>query len=164
MRTELFELGLTEPLAKLLVPVPPMSRVMADVLARQLSTDTRIASVELFGSVATHGEGQDIDLVITADEPAPSRFMTLMSQLSSCAYWYGNEIKSRRLQIVEQSLPGLLKRVSSVRRDVDLTRIDMFLFPSDWKKRPQEIQRQLRTWDQNFVARVAASAVLLYQR
>lgn len=147
-----------------------MTRSMAERLAKAIGSHPAVETVELFGSVARVGKGDDIDLVVTAHGP-PSRIF--IESLALChldayadghdAYAHG-EAKQKRFVLACRALPCLLGRIVSQSQGIDLQRVDMFVFPVDWREKARDIQKRLRTWDPDFVPRIAAYAECLYRK
>ena len=141
-----------------------VTRAMAQRLAAKLSNCPRVNSIELFGSVAAYGCGEDLDLIITADVAAADEFARQLSHISPDACPYREDIKSVRLGIALSSLPGLLECFVQAGSEIEASMLDLFIFPVDWRERPDEVQASLKTWDRGFVSRIASYAQYLHRK
>jgi hypothetical protein len=130
-----------------------------------------VIGVELVGSIARNGMGNDLDLVLTVN---PFRYATFVRtmQISMTEggaseayeeeedeYFFG--FKSARLYAALEVLnlpPALSAWLEYATRSFTL---DLFLMPQGWRKHIEEVQAHLPHRDPRFVRNIAADAVTL---
>lgn len=128
-----------------------------------------ILGVDLVGSVAREGKGNDLDMALIVDAFRYATFVRLM------AGWDGYEaseddnqddeyytgFKAFRRQAVLEIValtPVLNAWLECATRDFS---VDLFLMPQGWRKRTDEVQAHLPHRDPEFVRHIATDAVML---
>jgi len=120
-----------------------------------------VSAVEVIGSVAREGRGNDLDLVLVVDGIAYATYVLSLNEKMMCGedyYWdFRQERHAAALRSLNFSLPlrGWLRLATA---DVSL---DLHLLPEGWKTRADEVQHHLRHNDPNFVSNIAKDAVEL---
>jgi hypothetical protein len=143
------------------------AQLVADIFIR----DPGVLNVELFGSVAKHGKGHDVDIVLVSDESISDRFMSYIKAAGSLYSGRGGSrglkarmehlaaFKLRRRQAavhaLGQNFRQLLAQACQVIRP---EKIDLFVLPSDWKTNPN-VGRRYSQGDPGFLMRIAPEAI-----
>jgi hypothetical protein len=128
-----------------------------------------VIGVDLVGSVAREGKGNDLDIVLTVN---PFRYASFVLSLKDWdeyvaeedewedRYFFGGYKSSRRkaaLEIVALT-PVLNAWLQCATRDFT---VDLFLMPEGWRKHADEVQKHLPHRDPQFVRHIATDAVTL---
>lgn len=131
-----------------------------------LNTST-VLGVELVGSIARKGRGNDLDLVLIVDAYRYASFVQAMCQDSpedateseEDEYYTGFKAARRNaaLSIVALS-PVLNAWLECATRKFS---VDLFLMPEGWKEHVDEVQKHLPHRDPEFVRHIATDAVTL---
>lgn len=134
---------------------------MAEKVANILRRISKVQDVELFGSLAREGKGEDIDLILICDEDTSQIFMHLVeiearhSILRNSA-WYHN-LAQNRSHIAENLLDpegdGMFEEIWDENIPVDI-----FIFPPDWRNRLEELQSRIPHDDPKFMENIAQDA------
>ncbi len=122
-----------------------------------------VTGVELFGSLARKGVGGDIDLILIVSEDLAQRFLWRVRLQSSFtgAYAYGRRRrgpaairKALAISVLYEETPDTYD-LASLSFGRLAGKIDVFLFPEDWRERAMEIQRSIPLWDPDFMSNIA---------
>ncbi len=129
----------------------------------------QITAVEVFGSVARDGKGDDLDLILIVDEQIAQKFFTAVAteeryraELRADGFMkrYFGSAKSR-LEIAENVLSEEDQAFENVFLDswieIEL-RLDLFLFPQNWRERLVELQTAMPHADPQFMEKIAVDA------
>ena len=131
-----------------------------------------ILGVDLVGSIAREGKGNDLDMVLIVDAFRYASFVRNMTE------WDGYEASEDDNQDDEYYTGFKAFRRQAVLEIVALTpvlnawlecatrtfSVDLFLMPQGWKKRIDEVQAHLPHRDPEFVRHIATDAVTLKRR
>jgi hypothetical protein len=126
-----------------------------------------ILGVDLVGSVAREGKGNDLDLVLLVNTFRYTTFVRSMTEWTGYDvsedeqddYYYGFKESRRKtaLEIVALS-PVLNAWYECATRSFT---VDLFLMPQGWKRHVDEVQQHLPHRDPEFVRHIATDAVTL---
>lgn len=128
-----------------------------------------ILGVDLVGSVAREGEGNDLDMVLIVSAIRYASFVRAMSvhdtddvsQNGEDEYYdYKGHRLTAALEIVALS-PVLNAWLECAIRAFN---VDLFLMPQGWRRHVDEVQKHLPHRDPEFVRNIAADAVTLKRR
>jgi predicted nucleotidyltransferase len=138
-------------------------------VARMFRGCEPITAVEVFGSVARDGKGDDLDLILIVDEQIAQKFFTAVAAEER----YNAELRAdrfmqryfgsaqSRLEIAENVLSEEDQVFGQVFLDswVEIEfRLDIFLFPSNWRDRLVELQTAMPHADPQFMEKIAGDA------
>ncbi len=127
-----------------------------------------VIGVELIGSIARKGQGNDLDLVLTVNAFRYASFVQAMT--SGDPYQEGSEdendeyftgFKALRFNAAQRALtmsPALKGWLTCASRRFS---IDLLLMPQGWKNHIDEVQSHLPHRDPAFVSHIAVDAVTL---
>jgi hypothetical protein len=128
-----------------------------------------VIGVDLVGSVAREGKGNDLDMVLLV---SPFRYASFVRSMMGWdedvaeedewedSYMFGGYKSSRRkaaLEIVALT-PVLSAWLECATRSFN---VDLFLMPEGWRKHADEVQKHLPHRDPQFVRHIATDAVTL---
>lgn len=141
----------------------PTKRTFTESDANQLARALKQAcsdalDIEVFGSVARNGSGNDIDMIICVPEELSWRFFGYVR--SGNMFEYENSARLR-LSVAFDLLTeddGLGSPFLDVLGDDFDGALDVFLFPQNWRCRLYELQHELPHKDPNFMSNVARDA------
>ncbi|HXV27142.1 MAG TPA: nucleotidyltransferase domain-containing protein [Candidatus Paceibacterota bacterium] len=143
-------------------------RARAHRVATAFLRHPRIAEVLLFGSVARDGEGRDLDLILVTEESLAYEFMLLLDTAVLHHIPHGPDGYRRtslREDIAEEVLSAnfydVLREAKSA---AGAAKLDLFLFPPDWRNQLKALQDAIPHKDPDFMANVARDAVSLVRR
>lgn len=120
---------------------------------------TRVLSIEVVGSVARQGHGNDLDLVLVVDPIAYATFIRDMNIGTDGYDDYYFDFKEARCEAAMRiiGLHPLAKAwFASVTRGLSY---DLHLMPRNWQAHITEIQAHLPHEDANFVRNIAQDAI-----
>lgn len=130
-------------------------------ISRILREHPHILGVELFGSVARYGCGKDLDLVLIVQESTAKRFSAEARQRYGTPigiFWRRGSALSRyeaTLATLDCEFRSLLARA---RRIAPGVKFDIFLYPSDWKERCEELSKEFSHKNPSFLFEIASYA------
>ena len=109
-------------------------------------------TVIVYGSVARHGCGNDLDLIIVATETMWQKFKqkVLENSLGYCGAFTRHDVAYEMLGKPFEELEGN-----------GLGMVDVYIFPPDWTNRLDELQASFPHEDPNFMRNIATDAKTL---
>lgn len=113
------------------------------------------ATVLVYGSVARHGCGNDLDIIILGTEEMWQEFKSGVLQKMSPS-WCGALTRHDVVQEMFEEAFGALE-------DAGIMMVDVYIFPSDWTKRLDELQAAFPHEDPLFMQNIAADVKTLDQ-
>lgn len=128
----------------------------AKAVAGILKESPFVLGVEVFGSVARCGKGDDLDLVVVAEEDDAQAFMRMARKSAlggALCHWYA--IPSSNRNAIADDL--LIVGIHEIEKEVWVC-LDVFVFPPDWHDRLDELQRALPHSDPQFMRKIARDA------
>ena len=150
------------------------TRELADRVADILRGHPRIQKLFLFGSVARDGFGEDLDLIIIASDETASRFREIIDircgDLPKSVRGLGADLYiMKRLRFdaadlaLQWDIPDVIEMYEAA-TEADPVRLDVFVFPPDWKDRLEELQTAVPHKDPKFMENIARDAIELHWR
>jgi len=151
-----------------------VNRAKAMQVANVLRCADGVRGVELFGSLARNGQGNDIDIIIIVDDHDAAEFLDFAGSLMrdfeegengrariGCGQRNGAyHHKILRREAAEGVLGGdfcrRLFRAEALARPADL---DIFVFPRNWREQLDVLQSTLPHSDPEFMQNIAQDAV-----
>lgn len=118
-----------------------------------------IWEIHLFGSVARHHQGNDVDLVLVAGKEYETRFLQALKRFGRGGYYY-DTWEAREAAAVE-ALMIPLEIWNGIEQLIAPFRFDLFVFGANWKQRLDELQRCLPQKDPYFMRNIAHDAILI---
>ena len=125
-----------------------------------------INAVLAFGSVARDSEGEDLDIILICDGEIVEDFLyytqsTLDEFDEEDPYASAKDLRRdiALTSLADEKLDDILNRIE---RFVSIYDMDIFIFPSDWRQRLDELQYALPHSDPNFMHNVARDARALW--
>ena len=110
------------------------------------------STILIYGSVARHGYGNDLDMIIVGTEEMWQEFKSKVLQSPS---------DSRNAFTRHDVAHEMLERAFSALEDDGLYLVDVYIFPSDWAERLDELQAAFPHEDSNFMRNIAADVKTL---
>lgn len=119
-----------------------------------------VRAVEVFGSVARSGEGNDLDLAVVVEGAFYASYVIDLREQMGYGDYYADYKYERRTAALEALYFTTAQRgwLESVTAGIEL---DLHLLPMGWKKQTDLVQRHLPHDDLNFVSKIAKEAVTL---
>jgi predicted nucleotidyltransferase len=129
---------------------------MAVVIAEHCLIIPQVKEVWLFGRVAEKGSSDhDIDMVLVVDDEVAKDFCSITAEIPDDFYDKGESLYLR-LELRKSTAERCIGAI--VPPDLEKTcRVDVFLFPDDWRKKARSLERFLNNSD-GFVRRIASNA------
>ena len=129
-----------------------------------------IHGVELFGSVARDGLGHDLDLILITDKGRGSDFICLASDRFGRRDSLETEdltlqrmecynTPDERAKIAKRVLGGNFGELLAEAKRYTAAKLDIFVFPPDWRDHLRVLQEDLPHRDPNFMENIARDAV-----
>ena len=152
-----------------------ITREMAGEAAAILKQHPRVHGVELFGSIAREGSGNDLDLIVITDDGRGRDFIASLERYlkalpdDETARIMGYDMKNgvyadwrlRRIAAWEtlgRDFGAILREAETqIRGKI----IDLFVFPRNWRDYLRALQEALPHEDPNFMRNIAADAVAI---
>lgn len=152
-----------------------VTRTMAEEAAAILKCHPWVLGVELFGSVAREGSGNDLDLIIIADDDRGSDFISLMGHYllmrpsdataDSMQYDMKNGVYAdwRLRQMVTREVLGrdFGSLLTKAQAKISWATTDLFVFPRNWRDYLGALQSALPHGDPDFMQNIAKDAVAI---
>lgn len=126
----------------------------------------QVQAVEVFGSVARDGIGNDLDLILVADEKIAQDFIgrveyeiQLFSKNIRLSIYFDNAFT--RSEVAETVLDadqfgnGIFQEALAEAGEIG---VDIFIFPPDWRDRLTELQGRMGHDDPNFMEKISKDA------
>lgn len=147
----------------------PLLEVMskfAQLSAQMLLTFEAVEEVSLFGSIARQERYPgDVDLIAAVPEYLYQMFIReLAGEYSLIRFTYTGEAEARAKAAHHVFFASLVAQGIGIRAAYDrlhflrIGKVDIFLFPSNWKDRQEELQDIFGTEDPQFLANLARDA------
>lgn len=142
----------------------------AHAVAHHFAKLPGVAYVELYGSIAREGVGNDIDMVIVVnDENTYRDFVAeVMSRVHRAETNKGYSQAQYRAEAVERIFGehlGIVRTLMHDTRDQTAKNVylylDMFIAPRDWRERLDELQEHLPHDDPYFMHNIARDAWII---
>lgn len=128
-----------------------------DVEAKLRQFEWRIGSTILvYGSVARFGCGHDLDVIIVGTEEMWKEFKELVLEEVE-------EVGRLGAWIRQSVVHSMLGHAFTTLKDESLALIDVYIFPPDWEKRLDELQRAFPHEDPNFMMNICRDTKTLGQ-
>lgn len=123
-----------------------------------------VKGLDVIGSLARKGEGEDLDLVIVVDVYVYITYIKLMWVAITAGLTNDNldaytDYREERERAVFEALNIGYRQLGELQSAIqELGSVDLFLMPEGWKKRTAEIQGHLPHDDWRFVENIARDA------
>jgi len=140
-------------------------KMMREVLIT-LIKQTKVVKLEVFGSVARCGRGNDLDLIVVVD---PIVYVSFVSHM--LYNWFDNggslegyyeSYREQRMYAMFATLGMSAEEIAELRIDISEIGgehlIDFHVMPTGWHTRVDEIQAHLPHDDSEFVRKIALDA------
>ena len=139
----------------------------AKEVARIFLRHPDIHRVEVFGSVARDGSGNDLDIILITDEDLALDFLEIAeakikrwAQTTAQESVYNNP--HLRQEVAVQVLgDDFVDVLAATGRIVDIAHLDVFVFSTDWRDYLETLQEALPHHDPQFMRHVAHDARVL---
>lgn len=148
----------------------PFTRKDAEAVATRLLSLRGVVRIEVCGSIARVGKGNDIDLVVVVnDESVYRNFVmeTMHTIWHADAYHCGPSYRKEAVKNTFGSDNYYTKVTCGIfpliRLDAEEC-LDLFVMPQDWKERLDELQNDLPHDDPLFMRNIAKDAQVLVAR
>ena len=132
------------------------------IVAPILLSHPLVSAVQLFGSVARNRQGNDLDLILIVPEEIAKAFYseTRERHLKRRLVFFTWGSSPARFRAARKVL-GLEFEIllREIRMQYPHLHLDLFLFPSGWKERIEELESEIYHRDLGFTARIAEYAV-----
>lgn len=139
----------------------------AKEVARIFLRHPHVHQVEVFGSVARDGSGNDLDLILITDEDRALAFMEIAeSEIKLWAQSLAQESVYNnphlRQEVAVRVLgDGFAEFLTAAGRIVDVAHLDIFVFAPDWRDYLETLQEALPHHDPDFMWHIARDARVL---
>jgi len=146
------------------------SVVLADAekVAKTMASNPNVRGVEIFGSVARDGVGNDLDIILLIDT---NRFSSLYYDIAEFPY-YGagwdffrpgigaESTKLMRIELIQETLE-MEDEMFRAEQLVGFGNMDIFVMDPKWRERLDYHQEMMEHRDPNFMCNIARDAVRL---
>ncbi|OGZ06002.1 MAG: hypothetical protein A2942_04725 [Candidatus Lloydbacteria bacterium RIFCSPLOWO2_01_FULL_50_20] len=128
-----------------------------------------VEGVELFGSIARQGYGNDVDLILIVSDDLAQEFIFHVHRLLETKRYRHDQGKgfygARALRRVAAAATLGRKKFNNIYAHASKWTtphlIEVFLFPADWRKQLHELQAIYPHRDPEFMKKIAKDAVVL---
>ncbi len=141
----------------------PFSYHDAELIAKAIVQLHGVARIDLYGSIARHHVGNDIDLLIVVkDESLYDQFVKGVNDILNdkspllCPGYYARHCVIRRIWSDFPAVDLVLPHRSDASEY-----LDMFVMPQNWRSRIEEIQGNMPHDDPQFVHNISKDAYFL---
>lgn len=140
-----------------------VDRALAREVALVFLRHPMVKRVELFGSVARQGMGEDLDLILVADDEHASDFIAEVQRqqmkILPCSGYHTTS--SCRLDALRRIFgPAFAEYLGTAERLTSGT-LDIFVFPAGWRSELARLQEDFEHDDPFFMQNVAGDAIII---
>ena len=156
-----------------------VNRAQAEQVAQIFMRHRHIHGVELFGSVARDGQGHDLDLILVTDEvrgldflievaaklrrrPSDTESLTLhridIYNNPWERMWIAQDVLGHNFNELLIEAEELIRHIGAGGLIWHVV-LDIFVFPSTWRERLNQLQKDIPHSDPNFMQNIARDAV-----
>ena len=141
-----------------------ITRRIAEEAAAILKLHPEVDAVELFGSVARDGVGDDLDLIVIANKKYYEKFVRQTNRISDqeCfdegTPYYGNFTGISSLSATNVMGEEFFSLTVDVFTLVNGKHLDLFIFYKDWQNDIKSLQKDLPHRDPDFIKNIALDA------
>lgn len=142
-----------------------ITRPMAEEVAAILKRHHSISGIELFGSIARDGQGNDLDLIIISDDGG-REFIELMGEgvtglSNDMRFDIYHNFHLRVIVAIKVFGDDFFDLLLEAEERIYWARIDLFVFPQNWREHLNVLQDALPHKDPEFMRNIARDAIAI---